>query len=61
MRELGQVACMEERRYGYRAWEVKPEGERHSWENSIKMDGEEIRWVQMELVWLRTGKSGMLL
>jgi hypothetical protein len=52
---------MEERRYGYRAWEVKPEGERHSWENSIKMDGEEIRWVQMELVWLRTGKSGMLL
>jgi len=27
MRELGQVACMEERRYGYRAWEVTPEEE----------------------------------
>jgi len=28
MREFGHVACMEERRYGYRAWEVKPERER---------------------------------
>jgi hypothetical protein len=36
MRELGQVACMEERRYWYRAWAEKCEGERCSWENNIK-------------------------
>jgi hypothetical protein len=48
MRELGQVACMEVRRNGYRAWEEKPEGkrkgkrslvrQRHSQKNNSKMD-----------------------
>ena len=51
MRELGQVACMEVKRKGYRAWEEKPEvkrplgRQRHSWKNNIKMDGKEIRQV----------------
>jgi len=59
---MGHVACMGEKRGAYRVLVGKPEGKRHlgrpwlRWEDSIKMDLQEVRWGSWTgLIWVRIG------
>ena len=65
MRWAGHVAHMDERRGIYRVLVGKPEVKkplgrpRHSWEDNIKMDLQEVEvgaWTR--LIWLRIGTGG---
>ena len=59
---------MRERRGVFRVLVGKPEGKRslgrprHRWEDTIKMDLQEVRWGALTgLIWLRIGTGGGLL
>jgi hypothetical protein len=56
MRWVGHVACMGEKRDAYRILVGRPEGRRplerprHRWEDSIKMDLQEVGWGGMDWI-----------
>jgi hypothetical protein len=64
----GYVAHVGERRGAYRGFVGKPEGKRplgrprHRWEDTIKMDLQEVEWREWtELIWLRIMIGGGLM
>jgi hypothetical protein len=63
MRWAGNAASMVTKRNACRILVGKPEGKRprRTWEDNIKMDLREIRWIWTRFAWLRTGTSGGLL
>jgi hypothetical protein len=68
MKWVGHVARMGEGRDAYRILVGRPEGRRplgrprHSWEDNIKMDLQEVGWgAWTGLIWLRIGTGGGLL
>jgi hypothetical protein len=68
MRWSGHVACMGERRNGYRILVGKPEGKRPlgrrrcEWKDNLRWTLEKWNGVALtELMWLRIGISGGLL
>jgi len=58
MRRAGQVECMKESKGGYMVLVEKPEGKRplrksrHSWEDNIKMDFQEVGCEAMDWIHL---------
>ena len=59
LRQLGQVARMEDRRDTCTVLVGRHEGRRRRWEEYIKLDLQEVgSWAWTGLLWLRTGSGG---